>query len=39
VGQDFAAQEGFDAAGFQQGDLFGVAQLGVGFVFDDRAVR
>ena len=36
VGQDFAADEGFDAAFFQQWDLLEVAQLAVRFVFDDE---
>ncbi len=37
VGQDFAADEGLDAAVLQQGDLLVVAQLAVGLVFDDSA--
>jgi hypothetical protein len=27
-GQDLAAEEGFDAAGFEKGNLFGVAHTG-----------
>ena len=38
VGQHFAADEGFDAALFQQRHLLGVAQVGVGFVFDDAGL-
>ena len=32
VGQDFAADEGFDAAFLQQGDLLEVAQFAVGLI-------
>ena len=35
VGQHLAADEGFDAAVFQQRHLLGVAQVGVGLVLDD----
>ena len=35
VGQHLAADEGLDAAVFQQRNLLGVAQIGVGLVFDD----
>ena len=38
VGQDFAADEGFDAAFLQQRDLLEVAQLAVGLVFDDAGL-
>jgi len=34
VGEDFAAEEGGDAAWLQEWDLFAIAQVGVGFVFD-----
>ena len=34
VGQDFPLQKGFDAAFFGERDLLGVAQVGVGLVFD-----
>lgn len=36
VGQDLAFEEGLDAALFQERDLFGVAQVAVGLVFDYR---
>ena len=36
VGQHLAADEGLDAAVFEQRNLLGVAQIGVGLVFDVR---
>jgi len=38
VGQDFAADEGFDAAFLQQRDLLEVAEFGVGLVFHDAGL-
>jgi len=35
VGQDFAADEGLDAAFFEKRNLLAVAQVGIRFVFDD----
>ena len=35
MGQHLAAEEGLDAAVFQQRHLLGVAQVGVGLVLDD----
>ena len=34
IGEHFAIKKGFNAAGFEKWDLFGVAQFGVGFVLD-----
>ena len=38
VGQDFAADEGFDAAFLQQGNLLEVAEFAIGLVFDDAGL-
>jgi hypothetical protein len=38
VGQHLAADEGLDAAFFEQRHLLGVAQVGVGLVFDDAGL-
>ena len=35
VGEDLAAEEGFDAAVFKERHLLGVAEVGVGLVLDD----
>lgn len=38
VRQHLAVDEGLDAAFFQEGDLLGVVQVAVGFVFDDAGL-